>query len=69
MSVEKKNPILEYIKKSYEELEKVTWLTKKQMVQLSIIVIIISAIVTGLLALLDYLFSSGYIYLVENLTN
>jgi len=62
----KNNALTNYIKKSYEELEKVTWLTRKQMIQSSILVISIALVVTGLIALLDYLFSQGYIKVIEN---
>jgi len=62
----KNNPIISYFRKSYEELEKVTWLTKKQMVQSSILVISISIFIAALLSLLDFLFSKGYVYIIDN---
>jgi preprotein translocase SecE subunit len=68
MSV-KNNPVSNYIRKAYQELEKVTWLTRKQMVKSSLIVISVSIVITAFIALIDYLFSSGYIYLIDNLSN
>jgi len=63
----KENALVVYLRKSYEELEKVTWLTKKQMVISSILVIGISAFATALISLLDFLFSRGYLYLLDKL--
>jgi len=65
----KNNPATNYMRKAYQELEKVTWLTRKQMVKSSLLVISISIVITAFIALTDYLFSSGYIYLIDNLSN
>jgi preprotein translocase SecE subunit len=62
----KNNKLVNYFKKSYQELEKVTWLTKKQMIQSSILVITISMVIVFFIALIDYLFNKGYIYLIDN---
>ena len=61
------NILTNYFKKSYEELEKVTWLTKKQMIQSSLLVISIAIVVTGLITVLDYVFNQGYIKMIEKL--
>lgn len=62
----KDNALVEYFRKSYQELEKVTWLTRKQMVQSSVLVLSISALVTGFITLVDYLFHNGYIKLIDS---
>jgi len=50
------NPI-QYIKDSKAELKKVKWPTKKQIIDGTILVIIISVVVGTLLGVSDYLFA------------
>ena len=61
----KDNALVNYIKKSFEELTKVTWPTKNQAVRLTIIVLIFCVIVAFLLGAFDYLFSLLYNYLLN----
>lgn len=49
-----------YLKDSVSELRKVTWPTKHQMIELSVIVIVITGLVTLYVAVLDGLLSAGY---------
>ncbi|MFC1802030.1 preprotein translocase subunit SecE [Patescibacteria group bacterium] len=51
------NKFFNYLKEVKGELSHVTWLTKKQVVLFTIIVIIISVITAFYLGFLDYIFS------------
>ncbi|UCC13088.1 MAG: preprotein translocase subunit SecE [candidate division WOR-3 bacterium] len=50
--------IIEYLKRVYTELRKVTWPTRNELVNSTIVVIIISAIVALIIFILDTIFSS-----------
>jgi preprotein translocase subunit SecE len=52
------NKILDYIKKVYLEMRKVTWPTRSEVTNSTIVVIIISAIVAVIIFALDTLFTS-----------
>ena len=60
---------MRYFSDSFSELRKVTWPTKEQLVQLTIIVIIFSLIVALILGILDYGFSYGFNSLIDLLTS
>ncbi len=49
--------IVQFIKESKEELKKVNWPTKKQTINYSVAVIVISIAVALFLGALDYIFS------------
>jgi len=49
--------ISNYLKESIEEIKKVTWPTKKETRQYTILVIIVSLAVAFYLGLLDYIFN------------
>lgn len=53
------NKLTTYVKESYEEMKKVTWPTKKETTNYTILVIIFSLAVALFLGLLDYVFSLG----------
>lgn len=53
------NKLSTYIKASYEEMKKVTWPSKKETTNYTILVIIFSLAVALFLGLLDYLFNLG----------
>lgn len=53
------NKLTTYVKASYEEMKKVTWPTKKETTNYTILVIIFSLAVALFLGLLDYVFSLG----------
>lgn len=59
--MENANPkkIRQYLQEAREELKKVTWPTKKQVVNHSLLVIAISVAAALFLAMLDLLFSQG----------
>ncbi|MDD4901223.1 MAG: preprotein translocase subunit SecE [Patescibacteria group bacterium] len=60
------NKLIGYIKASIEEMKKVTWPTKKETYNYTILVIAISLGVALYLGLLDVIFSKGLEYLITN---
>ncbi|MEI6529088.1 MAG: preprotein translocase subunit SecE [Candidatus Falkowbacteria bacterium] len=54
------NKLSNYIKESIAEMKKVTWPTKKETRNYTILVIAISIGVALFLGLLDYLFTTGF---------
>lgn len=61
----KDNALVHYVKKSLEELTKVTWPTKNQAVRLTIIVLIFCVVIATLLGAFDYIFNLFYNYLLN----
>ena len=53
------NKIITYLKESVEELKKVTWPTKKETYNYTLLVIGISLAIAVFLGGLDYIFSQG----------
>ncbi len=51
--------IVNYIKSAITEMKKVTWPTKKETTQYTILVIVISLGIAALLGAFDYIFSLG----------
>jgi len=51
------NKLVRYIKASVEEMKKVTWPTKKETYQYTLLVIGISLAIAAFLGALDYIFS------------
>ncbi|NCB20390.1 MAG: preprotein translocase subunit SecE [Clostridia bacterium] len=54
------NKIKKYIKQSIEELKKVTWPSKKETYQYTVLVIGISLVVAAFLGALDFGFNLGF---------
>ena len=50
--------IIDYLKRVYTELRKVTWPTRSELINSTIVVIIISAIVALIIFILDTIFSN-----------
>jgi preprotein translocase subunit SecE len=50
--------IFNYIKQVYNELRKVTWPTRSELINSTIVVIIVSAIVAVIIFVLDLIFSN-----------
>lgn len=61
----KNNKLVKYILDSYQELKKVTWPTRKQLIGDTLIVIISATVATAILALIDLGLSSSLQYLVS----
>jgi preprotein translocase SecE subunit len=57
--------ITTYIQETREELRRVTWLTRKQALMYTILVIVISGVLGYLLGFFDFIFSSGLTKLLE----
>ncbi|MCX6800057.1 MAG: preprotein translocase subunit SecE [Candidatus Falkowbacteria bacterium] len=49
----------QYLKDSYEEVKKVTWPTKQEVINYTLLVIVVSVVIAGFLGGLDFLFSYG----------
>jgi len=62
----KDTAVVNYFRKSFEELTKVTWPTKNQAVKLTIIVMIFCIVFALFLGVVDYLFNLGYNYILNN---
>ena len=60
------NKLSAYVKSSYEEMKKVTWPSKKETTNYTILVIIFSLAVALFLGLLDYLFNLGLAQIITN---
>ena len=60
------NELTTYVKASYEEMKKVTWPTKKETTNYTVLVIIFSLAVALFLGLLDYVFSLGLAQIIKN---
>ena len=58
------NKIITYLKASIEEMKKVTWPTKKETYNYTLLVIFISVGVALFLGLLDIIFTKGLEYLI-----
>jgi len=56
------NNITKYFKESYHEIQKVTWLSKKDTYNYTIIVIVVSLVTAAFLGVFDLLFN----YLLNN---
>ncbi len=55
---------INYFKESWQELSKVVWPTRKQVIEITIAVLIISAVVSVFLGFFDFILSKGLEYLV-----
>jgi len=53
------NKLINYIKESISEMKKVTWPTKKETYNYTILVLGISLVVAAFLGALDFIFSLG----------
>jgi len=59
-----KNPAIRYVQEAFEELNKVTWPTRKQSFDLFLIVLAITLILIGFITFIDWIFSASYQYLI-----
>ncbi|MEA1926369.1 MAG: preprotein translocase subunit SecE [Patescibacteria group bacterium] len=53
------NKIISFVREAYEELRKVSWPSRKQTINYTIVVIIASLVVATFLGVLDIIFSSA----------
>ncbi len=55
----------EYVSEVRSEMNRVIWPTRSELINYTIVVVITFAFVTGLVAVLDYLFAEGFIALLQ----
>ncbi len=55
----------QYLSEVNSELRRVSWPTRSEVINYTIVVLVTLALVTGLIALLDFLFSEGVIQLLR----
>jgi preprotein translocase subunit SecE len=54
------NAIVRYLRETWFELRKVSWPTRREAVNLTVIVIVVTSFLALVLSLMDWLFSSGF---------
>jgi len=59
------NKLIQYIKGSVEEMKKVTWPTKKETYNYTLLVIGVSLATAIFLGALDYIFTEGLQYIIS----
>lgn len=64
MEGKQENFIVRYVKESFAELSHVTWPTRNQAVNISILVVIFVFLSSLVIAGLDFAFNKGYLYLL-----
>ena len=58
------NPISKYLREATEELKKVSWPTQSQLINQTIVVVLITIFIAAFFALLDYVFSGLIRFLI-----
>lgn len=61
----KENVIIKYMKETRAELRKVTWLSRKEALNLTAIVVIVTVAMAAFLGMADYLFSKLFSLIVR----
>jgi len=59
------NKLINYIKESIEEMKKVTWPTRKETYNYTVLVIGISVATAAFLGLIDYIFNFGFKFIIN----
>ncbi|HPL01736.1 MAG: preprotein translocase subunit SecE [Patescibacteria group bacterium] len=59
------NRAIKYLLDSYEELKKVSWPTRKQLIRDTLIVVVSSAVITAFIAVVDFGLSKVLEFLVS----
>ena len=59
------NRITRYFRETWYELKKVSWPTRSEATNLTLMVVIVTAFLSVVLSLMDWLFSSGFTLLVK----
>jgi preprotein translocase subunit SecE len=54
------NAIVRYLRETWFELKKVSWPTRNEAVNLTIIVVVVTSFLAIVLSLMDWVFSSGF---------
>jgi preprotein translocase subunit SecE len=61
----KENALLRYFRQTYAELKKVRWPTRHELTNLSLIVLAVTAAMSGFLSIVDWLSSLLFGFLIE----
>ena len=61
----KHNALTKYVRDSFQELTKVTWPTKNQAIRITAIVLVFTLVFAAFLGILDYIFGTGYLLLIN----
>jgi preprotein translocase subunit SecE len=56
----KENAIVQYFRETWFELKKVSWPTRSEAINLTVVVIVTSTFLAIILSLMDWLFSSAF---------
>jgi len=57
--------VIDYLKKVYNEMRKVTWPTRSELINSTIVVIVISTMVAIIIFILDTIFASGLALIIK----
>ncbi|MFN2274318.1 MAG: preprotein translocase subunit SecE [Anaerolineales bacterium] len=64
-SKRRSNPVSRYLRESIAELKKVTWPTRQEAMQLTVIVLIVVTAMSALLGSLDFVFSRLIAFIIS----
>jgi len=64
-SKRRSNPVTRYLRESAAELKKVTWPTRQEAIQLTVIVLIVVTAMSALLGSLDFVFSRIIAFIIN----
>ena len=59
-SKQQENAVVRYLRETWFELKKVSWPTRSEAINLTIIVVVVTTFLAIVLGLLDWLFSMGF---------
>lgn len=59
------NKITKYLQESFEEIKKVTWPTKKEIYNYTLLVVAISLSIAAFLGGIDFIFNKGLEYIIN----
>ena len=59
------NRLVNYFRETYYELKKVSWPTRREAMNLTLMVIVVTAFLAIVLSLMDWVFSSGMTLLIN----
>ena len=54
------NAIIRYFRETWFELRKVSWPTRREAVNLTVVVIVVTTVLSLILGLMDWVFSTGF---------
>lgn len=63
----RENRVTQYFRETWFELKKVSWPTRSEALNLTLMVVVVTAFLSIVLAVMDYLFQSGFSLIVKYL--